>query len=1173
MANLYLRHTNAELYFLKHKFQTSICCSTNLRPLSPAAQVSYLYLLQHKSHTYLLQHKSQISISCSTSLRPLFLAAQISDLYLLQNKSQTSISSSTNLRPLSPAVQVSDLYLLQHKSQTSISCSTSLTPLYSAVQVSDLYLLQNKSQTSISCSTSLRPLYPTAQVSHLYILQYKSQTTISCSTSLRPLYPAAQVSHLYVLQNKSQTSIFCSTNLRPLSPAVQVSDLYLLQHKSQTSISCSTSLRPLYSAVQVSDHYLLQHKSHTYLLQHKSHTSMSCSTSLTPLSPAAQISDLYILQYKSQTTISCSTSLRPLCPAAQISDLYVLQHKSHTSISCSTNLRPLSPAAQVLPGLSWDNLRNVESAPAIRYNYSMCRLTDDGHFLIPDNVFIIPLKRSKMQTFAELIDEWKNFRSVTAKSINANAGFQLANYAISGTFSKEYAQVKGQQIEDKSATIRIQLRYHRYKAKLRPGILLSPEFKSSLLGIATHLEMNQTDRARYESEVLVRSFGTHYLTSVTAGAGLVKEDYVKRSYVEKNKDDRTSMLMSANGAFQETFSMTLGPEEKKRDQFTESGGYLSNLTHSYTETLGGDVFLAGGMTASDWAMNIDSNLVAMDRTGDPLFMLITQKTLPELPLATVELLEAMVRDSINLYYKMNVIPGCTDRTYSKFSVTANFDDGSCKTQAETGLALGGIYQMCESRGEALEKDPCGNVDKRNALTGEMSCPAGFVSVLLHEGNGPDIVEYHKKCSWCNLMSTCCETIPKVGYPHYKTYWCSGRADKLDHDLINVGQRSRGKRQTPTQTKAQSSLNSILNSARANSKMPDDKLGYSFGGVYTHSSDNLVTNTRTCPEGFYPREILLGLNVCISDEYDQTSSLSIPFGGFFSCSTGNPLASVDSELERKKDARPLEKFLVKTKKGVAKWPKKCPTGYSQHLAIEVNGCAIHYCAESGAIRGTKLPNVRRPPFSLEPPESEDGPELVFDQASMSWTAKSRVQGSPQANVHKMSQQSSSSFHTVHNSGPVAGQNTQIQRASGPASGLPGPGPSGTGQAASGPASLQAASGPGGTSLAASGPHSGQRVQTQRASGPDGKSQEGYMMIKSDVLIGVIVAVVCLIAIAVAVAVYVVRLRELREKKPHTEVTPLRAQGIFSSGFEQAEERQAADANDTHRSSYTSATLVV
>ena len=73
-------------------------------------------------------------------------------------------------------------------------------------------------------------------------------------------------------------------------------------------------------------------------------------------------------------------------------------------------------------------------------------------------------QRSKMQTFAELIDEWKNFRSVTAKSINANAGFQLANYAISGTFSKEYAQVKGQQIEDKSATIRIQLRYHRSEA-------------------------------------------------------------------------------------------------------------------------------------------------------------------------------------------------------------------------------------------------------------------------------------------------------------------------------------------------------------------------------------------------------------------------------------------------------------------------------------------------------------------------------------------------------------------------------------------------------------------------------------------------------------------------------------------------------------------------------------
>ena len=66
---------------------------------------------------------------------------------------------------------------------------------------------------------------------------------------------------------------------------------------------------------------------------------------------------------------------------------------------------------------------------------------------------------------------------------------------------------------------------------------------------------------------------------------------------------------------------------------------MNNLTHSYTQTLGGDVFLAGGMTAHDWAKDLDTNLVAMDRAGDPLYLLITQRALPELPQAMVERLE------------------------------------------------------------------------------------------------------------------------------------------------------------------------------------------------------------------------------------------------------------------------------------------------------------------------------------------------------------------------------------------------------------------------------------------------------------------------------------------------------------------------------------------------------
>ena len=47
---------------------------------------------------------------------------------------------------------------------------------------------------------------------------------------------------------------------------------------------------------------------------------------------------------------------------------------------------------KVLPGVGWDNLRNLEAGMVASYNFTKCRTTDDGRMLIPDSVFTIPIK-------------------------------------------------------------------------------------------------------------------------------------------------------------------------------------------------------------------------------------------------------------------------------------------------------------------------------------------------------------------------------------------------------------------------------------------------------------------------------------------------------------------------------------------------------------------------------------------------------------------------------------------------------------------------------------------------------------------------------------------------------------------------------------------------------------
>ena len=110
----------------------------------------------------------------------------------------------------------------------------------------------------------------------------------------------------------------------------------------------------------------------------------------------------------------------------------------------------LSPRLETLPGLGWDNLRNRVSGMVAFFNYSQCRTTEDGRYLIPDDVFVTPIKESKAALFSELIDHWTNYSSTTSKSVNVEAHESFFG-SISGSYSSEYSEVKTHQVSSKDA--------------------------------------------------------------------------------------------------------------------------------------------------------------------------------------------------------------------------------------------------------------------------------------------------------------------------------------------------------------------------------------------------------------------------------------------------------------------------------------------------------------------------------------------------------------------------------------------------------------------------------------------------------------------------------------------------------------------------------------------------
>ena len=207
---------------------------------------------------------------------------------------------------------------------------------------------------------------------------------------------------------------------------------------------------------------------------------------------------------------------------------------------------------EVLPGTGWDNLRNQDMGLVFEYDYTQCQLTTDRKFLLPDGYFAIPMQQSDVETFSELIVHWQNHTSVTSTSINAGASFFSV---IDGTYSKEYTKVKTTMYNQNSIIARVQIRHKLYVIRLQPGTKLNLMFKTRLLDIAAHMMSNNSQTAHYLSELLIRDYGTHYLTAAHAGAILVQEDFIGSNFALNYADNQKKLRLPRVPVFLEKLDL------------------------------------------------------------------------------------------------------------------------------------------------------------------------------------------------------------------------------------------------------------------------------------------------------------------------------------------------------------------------------------------------------------------------------------------------------------------------------------------------------------------------------------------------------------------------------------------------------------------------------------------
>ena len=560
---------------------------------------------------------------------------------------------------------------------------------------------------------------------------------------------------------------------------------------------------------------------------------------------------------------------------------------------------------EALPGVGFDNLRNIEMSAVIQYNYSQCRTTNDQRFLIPDGVITIPIQRSRLDSYATIIDHWDDYVSMTSASINLGATIYSV---VSGKFGFEYQHVKEHQTNNDAKTTRIQMRSSRYKVILEPDAQLNPKFKSRLLDIAANLQNNYTVYAAYLCELLVRDYGTHVLRNIEAGAVISQIDSISSKYIADKKGDTFNITAAAAASFLSKFSFDVAGGAQHGS--THLNEYLSNRYYSQLISIGGPI-VHPNLTLDEWEAGVLNTLVPIDRMGDPLHFVITPVSLPELPSPTLRQLIEYVYAGVHIYYSANTHHGCTDPSSPNFNFEANLNDGSCSSP-RTNYSFGGVFQTCEPQKGNNTEDLCKNgYETLNPLTGNYTCPHGYMPRLLHSG----VVTHVKKEKVCDKVChhsgflgfsrTCqCLTawVDVLSSARYHAYWCV-----------------------------------------AHGPVPKDS-GALFGGVYTSKNINPVTRSMTCPYHFYPLHIGADLEVCVSTQFQNANKYSVPFGGLFSCKSGNPLAdNVSNSLHT--------------------YPKHCPATYKRFLATVDEGCEINYCSQFQSDFSIKPPMI--PPFRSKP----------------------------------------------------------------------------------------------------------------------------------------------------------------------------------------------------------------
>uniref|UniRef100_A0AC35F9P1 Macrophage-expressed gene 1 protein n=1 Tax=Panagrolaimus sp. PS1159 TaxID=55785 RepID=A0AC35F9P1_9BILA len=515
-------------------------------------------------------------------------------------------------------------------------------------------------------------------------------------------------------------------------------------------------------------------------------------------------------------------------------------------------------------GIGWDSLRNEQTLPVFATTYNLCRTVPDGDFLIPDNVVVFPIKEANIQKSSSIHESFSAFKNSDGGKLEVSAGGGVPGIAeVSGSMSVETKIGKEHMEKSKKTCFINTVEYRAFDLIANENAGFDKTFTDRLKEIVIAINQGNQLLAQYEAESIIADYGTHVTNRAKAGASIKMLTFATMT----SSSDKSAFALKTSAEFKASVVgiADMGTKAEYEHKKTQQNGVKDISSESYIITKGGpDV---NRLLANDGAnkMSIDS-VVGLTRGGIDLYSVIHRGALKDHDFdnATILLVQDMLYNATQEYYRRNMIPGCTDSDAVNYFYKANVNNNLvCLYPREEAFAYStGFYQECEyvsSHSDIHSKlkngSQCEQYRRLNPINQEYKCGN---SVSQKKVAGTFYVTFkHRMYSafvnGCN-STDCGKNYTITDKIKVTTYYC----------IPN--------------TKWNSEKNKYVLENYYGARI--------FGGIFEH--ENIFSDNKRCADGFAEYPFFNNLKICLESGWiwDGIEKQGVAFGGMISCHDEN-----------------------------------------------------------------------------------------------------------------------------------------------------------------------------------------------------------------------------------------------------------------------------------------------